>query len=121
MKRLFSMLVPEAPILVAVALLLTLPSLRGTANALENVFPFTVVAAALLLGWRFNRSRLVFSIALLARAEYLLVHGIVNRRDLVLFDAMTFLLPINLALVALLRSEEHTSELQSRFGISYAI
>src|ERR1041385_107192 len=145
MKRLFSMLVPEAPILVAVALLLTLPSLRGTANALENVFPFTVVAAALLLGWRFNpsplaisppllplpslrgtatalenvfpfpvvaaalllgwrfnRSRLVFSIALLALAEYLLVHGIVNRRDLVLFDAMTFLLPINLALVALL-------------------
>ena len=102
MKRLFSMLVPEAPILVAVVLLLTLPSLRGTANALENVFPFTVVAAALLLGWRFNRSRLVFSIALLALAEYLLVHGIVNRRDLVLFDAMTFLLPINLALVALL-------------------
>jgi len=102
MKRLFSMLVPEAPILVAMALLLTLPSLRGTANALENVFPFTVVAAALLLGWRFNRSRLVFAIALLALTEYLLVHGVVSRKDLVLFDAMTFLLPINLALVALL-------------------
>src|ERR1043165_5707634 len=109
MKRLFSMLVPEAPILVDVVLLLTLPSLRGTANALENVFPFTV-AAALLLGWRFNRSRLVFSIALLALAEYLLVHGIVNRRDLVLFDAMTFLLPI--------RSEERRvgKECRSRWS-----
>lgn len=102
MKRLFSKLVPEAPILIAAALLLTLPSLRGSANALENVFPFAVVAAALLLGWRFNRSRLVFAIALLALTEYLLVHGIVSRKDVVLFDAMTFLLPINLALVALL-------------------
>jgi len=31
-----------------------------------------VAAAALLLGWRFNRSRLVFAIALLALSEYLL-------------------------------------------------
>src|SRR5213083_1928948 len=76
MKRLFSKLVPEVLILVAAALLVTMPSLRGPANGLATVFPFTVAAAAVLLGWRFNRSRLVF--------------------------AITFLLPINLALVALL-------------------
>src|SRR5688572_23305185 len=102
MKRVFSKLVPEAAILLATFLLLTMPALQGTASTLATVFPFTVVAAALLLGWRFNRSRLVFAIALLALAEYVLLHGIDTPRDAVFFNAMTFLLPINLALVALL-------------------
>jgi diguanylate cyclase (GGDEF)-like protein len=102
MKRIFSKLIPEVPILVGAALLLTMPSLRGTAAGLATVFPFTVLAAALLLGWRFNRSRLVFAIALLALTEYVLLNGLDTPRDRVLFHAMTFLLPINLALVALL-------------------
>jgi diguanylate cyclase (GGDEF)-like protein len=102
MKRLFSKLVPEVLILVAATLLVTMPSLRGTANGLATVFPFTVSAAALLLGWRFNRSRLVFAIALLALTEYLLLKGVEVPRDRFYYQAMTFLLPINLALVALL-------------------
>jgi len=102
MKRIVSKLVPEVPILVAAALLLTLASLRGTATALATVFPFTVVAAALLLGWRFNRSRLVFAIALLALAEYVLLQGVDTPRERLFFHAMTFLVPINLGLVALL-------------------
>src|SRR6266705_1811544 len=81
MKRIFSKLVPEVPILAAAAMLLTLPSLRGIATGLATVFPFTVAAAALLLGWRFNRSRLVFAIALLALTEYLLLRGIDSPRD----------------------------------------
>src|SRR6266705_4092147 len=102
MKRIFSKLVPEVPILAAAAMLLTLPSLRGIATGLATVFPFTVAAAALLLGWRFNRSRLVFAIALLALTEYLLLRGIDTPRDRFYLHALTFLLPINLALVALL-------------------
>jgi len=102
MKRFLSKLVPEVPILIAAALLLTRPALRPAADGLDRVFPFAVVAAALLLGWRFNRSRLVFTIALLGLAEYLLLGGVETQRDRVFFHAMTFLLPINLALVALL-------------------
>jgi diguanylate cyclase (GGDEF)-like protein len=102
MKRIFSQLVPEVPILAAAAMLVTLPSLRSTATGLATVFPFTVVAAALLLGWRFNRSRLVFAIALLALTEYVLLRGVDTPRDRFFFHALTFLLPINLALVALL-------------------
>lgn len=102
MKRLFSKLVPEAPILIGTFLLLTLPALGGTASGLATVIPFTVVAAALLLGWRFNRSRLIFAIALLALTEYMLLRPIETSRDAVYFHALTFLLPINLALVALL-------------------
>ena len=102
MKRLLSKLVPEAPILIGTFLLLTLPALRGTASGLATVIPFTVVAAALLLGWRFNRSRLIFAIALLALTEYMLLRPIETSRDAVYLHALTFLLPINLALVALL-------------------
>jgi diguanylate cyclase (GGDEF)-like protein len=102
MKRLFSKLVPEVPILIGAFLLLTVPALSGTAATLATVFPFTVVAAALLLGWRFNRSRLVFAIALLALTEYVLVSGLDTPRDRIFFHSLTFLLPINLALVALL-------------------
>jgi diguanylate cyclase (GGDEF)-like protein len=102
MKRLLSKFVPEVPILGAAALLLLHPALRSTADGLDRVFPFAVVAAALLLGWRFNRSRLVFAIALLALTEFVLLRPIEAPFDRVLFHAMTFLLPINLALVALL-------------------
>ena len=102
MTRIFSKLVPEVPILVAATLLVTMPALHGTATGLATVFPFTVAAAAMLLGWRFNRSRLVFAIALLALTEFLLLKGVDTPRDRVFFHAMTFLLPINLALVALL-------------------
>src|SRR5689334_11318314 len=102
MKRIFSKLVPEVLILAAAALLVSMQSLRGTATGLATVFPFTVVAAALLLGWRFNRSRLVFAIALLALTEYLLLKGVDTPRERVFVHAMTFLVPINLALVALL-------------------
>lgn len=102
MKRVFSKLVPEAAILVAALMLITVPALSGAASGLATVFPFTVVAAALLLGWRFNRSRLVFAIALLALAEYVLLRGADTPRDRLVFHAATFLLPINLAMVALL-------------------
>src|SRR6266550_5166232 len=102
MKRFLSKFVPEVPILVAAALLVTMPSLRGTAAGLATVVPFTIVAAALLLGWRFNRSRLVFAIALLALTEYVLLNGLDTPRDRTYFHALAFLLPINLALVALL-------------------
>jgi len=104
MKRIFSLLVPDALILIGADALITLPALRGAANGLATVFPFTVLAAALLLGWRFNRSRLVFAIALLALTEYVLLNApsLGTPRERVFFHALTFLLPINLALVALL-------------------
>lgn len=102
MKRILSSLVPETLILLGAALLVTQPALRGAALGLASVYPFTVLAAALLLGWRFNRSRLVFAIALLALAEYVTAAGTDTTRDEVIFHAASFLLPINVALVALL-------------------
>jgi len=102
MKRILSLFVPEAPILIGAALLVTLPSLRPAAGALVAFYPYTVLAAALLLGFRFNRSRLVFTVVLLALAQYVLDRGVATPEQRLFFHATTFLLPINLALVALL-------------------
>jgi diguanylate cyclase (GGDEF)-like protein len=102
MKRILSLFLPEAPILLAAALLVTLPSLRPAANGLVAVYPYAVLAAALLLGWRFNRSRLVFAAFLLALTQYVLDGGVATPEQRLFFHATTFLLPLNLALVALL-------------------
>src|SRR6266540_4934684 len=102
MKRILFLLVPEAPILIGVALLVTLPGLRPAANGLVDVYPYTVLAAALLLGFRFNRSRLVFTAALLVLTQYVLDGGVATPEQRLFFHATTFLLPLNLALVALL-------------------
>jgi len=102
MKRILSLFVPEAPILVGAALLVTLPSLRDAAVGLVAFYPYTVLAAALLLGFRFNRSRLVFTVALLALTQYVLDGGVATPEQRLYFHATTFLLPLNLALVALL-------------------
>jgi diguanylate cyclase (GGDEF)-like protein len=102
MKRILSLLVPEPPILIGAALLVTLPSLRGAALGLADVYPYTVLAAALLLGWRFNRSRLVFAVALLALTAYILASGVDSPRERLFFHAATILLPVNFALIALL-------------------
>jgi diguanylate cyclase (GGDEF)-like protein len=102
MKRILSLLVPETPILIGAALLVTLPSLRPAAVGLVAIYPYTVLAAALLLGWRFNRSRLVFAVALLALTQFVLDGGVARPEQRLFFHATTFLLPLNLALVALL-------------------
>jgi len=102
MKRIVSLFIPEAPILVAAALLATLPSLRSAAIGLVAFYPYTVLAAALLLGFRFNRSRLVFTAALLVLTQYVLDGGVATPEQRLFFHATTFLLPLNLALVALL-------------------
>jgi diguanylate cyclase (GGDEF)-like protein len=102
MKRVFSVLVPETPILIGAALLVTLPSLRGAATGLAGVYPYTVLAAALLLGWRFNRSRLVFAVALLVLTEYVIAGGVDTPGERLFFHGATILLPVNLALIALL-------------------
>ncbi len=102
MKRIVSLFVPETPILIGAALLVTLQSLRGAANGLVGFYPYTVLAAALLLGWRFNRSRLVFAVALLAVTEYVITGGVDTPAERLFFHAATVLLPVNLALIALL-------------------
>jgi len=98
MKRLFSKLVPEVLILVAATLLVTMPSLRGTATGLATVFPFPSrrphscsAGASTVRACLRDRAP--------ALTEYCCFKG-VEAPGCFYYQAMTFLLPINLALVA---------------------
>lgn len=71
-------------------------------------FPWAVLAAGLLLGWRFNRSRLVFAVFLLTIADQSLRWF--GQGDLRLtvasrfaFDAVAVLLPLNLAIISFMK------------------
>ena len=69
------------------------------------LYPLAVVTVALLLGWRFDRSRLVFATVVIALAGWLLQyygthHDATGRITSV---AVFALLPLNIALIALLK------------------
>lgn len=74
------------------------PDVSTRLTHLEGVYPATVVIIALLLGWRFDRSRLVFATVVIA------VSGIaLHAADPRLHHAITVLLPLNIAVIALLK------------------
>lgn len=64
---------------------------------LLEMFPFLTVAAGLFLGWRFNRTRVLWAIVLLILVERVLALTTPFAREYVLLVASA-LVPLNLAL-----------------------
>lgn len=108
-KKLVSLAVPEGLLLFAAVILVESDRLQSTAAGFLDFYPYAVLGAGLLLGWRFQRSRLLFAMVLLALTDRALVHfgppldapdRLATGR--VVFHATTLLLPLNLAALALL-------------------
>jgi diguanylate cyclase (GGDEF)-like protein len=96
--------VPEAPIVLAALLYAHSRGLQNLLAPLVPFYPYAMFGAGVLLGWRFHRSRLLFALLLLTLADRALVHfatGPVMARDHVVFQAVAFLLPLNLAALPL--------------------
>ncbi len=102
----FSRLLPGALLLVATTIALQSPVSRTAAAPIVSAFPITVLAGGILLGWRFDRSRLVLALAVLLLAERALLGwapagggggGEVGR---VIFGALSLLVPLDLAALA---------------------
>ncbi len=72
---------------------------------LESFYPITIIATALLLGWRFDRSRLVFAAVIITLCALLLEQFTGSHSTLAttVRDAVMVLLPLNLALLAVLK------------------
>lgn len=73
----------------------------------DPLLPVAVLAVGVLLGWRFNRSRVVFALLLLALADRLLRHyggssSISSGPGQVVYQSIALFLPLNLALIALM-------------------
>ncbi len=101
-KFLYPFLLPNG--LLGAALLFALQRdglLRQVAPLLE-VLPYAVLAMALLLGWRFNRTRLIYAAGLLGLLQVALTSPLLRSSALVL-QVGQLLLPLNLLLVCLFR------------------
>lgn len=93
--------------LITVALLVAAnrPELSAVLASLAPLYSYAMIAVALLLGWRFDRSRLVFATVIIALGSWLLTH-FTSRPDAtgrIISDAVTTLLPLNLAIISLLK------------------
>jgi diguanylate cyclase (GGDEF)-like protein len=103
--------VPGGLIFFATALLLHTGLLDKSLSALVHIYPYVVAAAGILLGWRFNRSRLVFAILVLALADRALLYFAGSTTGSIaaggmgrtVYNTVAFLLPLNLAALSLMK------------------
>lgn len=104
-RSILSFLLPGGALTITLVVIANHPELAQTLSSLSPVYPYAVVAVALLLGWRFDRSRLVFATAVITLCGGLL-QQFASRPDAagrIVTDAVTVLLPLNLALFSLLK------------------
>ena len=101
MKHLYTLLVPAGLLVVAALALLRPKALPDWLLPLVHAYPYVVLTAGLVLGWLFNRSRIVFALLILAFADRALLEfaggGVapagVGR---IVFHAIALLVPLNL-------------------------
>ena len=107
MNIFFSLILPHGLVLLAVSLYLYIGAKPAALSLIVSIYPLVVLAAGFLLGWRFNKSNLVFALLVLALAErgifYLpRIHDINEVTWHIAFFAICLFLPINFILLSML-------------------
>lgn len=100
---LWSFLIPGGLLFAAMAISADSNAVAPWLGAVANVYACTVIVAALLLGWRFDRSRMVFATVVLGLCAWLLHHAVYRYDALswIVPEVVAVLLPLNIALLAL--------------------
>ncbi len=101
-RKLAPFAVPEGVIVLVVVIALRWEGLQESVTTLARVYPSAVLAAGLLLGWRFHRSRLLLALLVLALADRALLHLGGGEGAGVVYGAVALLLPLNLTALAVL-------------------
>ena len=105
-RTLFSLFLPGGLVVFITAVFLCLGTSDKSLSALVHIYPYLVAVAGVLLGWRFNRSRLIFAILLLALADrglLLFSPGASTASAGIgrtVFNTVGFLLPLNLVFIS---------------------
>jgi len=111
-RTLFSLFFPGGLVVFSMAMLLYLGIPDRSLSALVHTYPYLVAIAGLLLGWRFNRSRLILAILLLALADRGLLlftpaagstGAVSSDVGQIVYSAIGFLLPLNLVFISRVR------------------
>ncbi len=107
LKRLFIFVVPAALLIaayLAVPRIATLPPVWGE---ILPYLPYTIVAIGMFLSLNFHRSRVFFVLLILAvfywNCDAYLRDGLTDFRSRMIFQAISFLLPFNIALFCFMR------------------
>jgi diguanylate cyclase (GGDEF)-like protein len=102
-KRLVAIVFPEGLVLLAVGVALHVNALRESLQTLAGFYPYAVFGVGLLLAWRFGRNQMFLALLVLALAERALAYTTLSVHGDAVYQAVTLLLPLNLAVLALLR------------------
>ena len=104
LRGIMSYLVSGGILFAAVVIGAQQPQFEQWIAPLKTFYPITVMVVALLLGWRFDRSRLIFATVILTASVLLLDHySQANALGRLVNDAVLFLLPINIAFLTLFK------------------
>jgi diguanylate cyclase (GGDEF)-like protein len=104
LKTWIALATPEGLLLLATVLALRLEAVQDALPGFAHFYPYAVFIVGALLAWRFQRSRLLFALIVLALASSALPvrGGGAGAAGRVAFAATAQLLPLNLAGLALL-------------------
>jgi diguanylate cyclase (GGDEF)-like protein len=108
MKRGIAFFIPGGILFFAALLMANMDGLNSFIPAVVSVAPYVVLITAVLIGWRFNRSALVFSVLVLGFCGTVL-HALtggsapLGPRGDTAYQAITILLPLNLMVLSLLQ------------------
>lgn len=106
LKIVLGLLVPHGLLLGAISVYLHHGASAPVLATIQSLYPAGVLIVGLLLGWRFNRSRLIFTLAVLTLADRALLDlsGTAGQPGAAkaVFDIVSFLLPLNYLAFALL-------------------
>jgi len=103
--KLLSFCVPGGLLSVAAVVLIKANLIDPWLGTIVQIAPIAILITSVLLGWRFNRSRLVFAVLMLAIADraFLYFAPGSSAPGVFVFNATAILLPLNLAILSLVR------------------
>lgn len=109
-RTLVSFFVPCGLPLLAAAIFVYTGIVAQYLSAIMLIYPWAVFGGGILLAWRFNKSRLVFAILILALADRSLQFFADSstasvRIDDIVYNAVALLLPLNLAAFSLVKEK----------------
>lgn len=105
-KMFNTLIMPHGLLLIAVILYVHLGATPDSLSMIVPIYPAVVLGIGVLLGWRFNQSRLVFALLVLTLADrglqYISSGEGAEAVGRVIFNAISLLLPINFALLSIM-------------------
>lgn len=108
--KLLSFCVPGGLLFFAAVALIKGNLIAPCLGMIVQIAPGAIVIAGVLLGWRFNRSRLVFAVLILAIADRALYFAPgTTAPGKLIFNSTAILLPLNLAILSLVKERGITT------------